>query len=422
MADFLDKYRKQSNSVKDNDTDFLDKYRSEQQPEQSAGSGNLISQFNPESFKGFMKGGRSMVSEMPTGIKEGILQAYNAIRNKPYEPSEMPKDEWASTGRSVGKAATPLAIGAGLAELPFAAAVPAGLAIGAATTPGDVPSRAIGAMEQAAIPIIPKVASKVLKGLPKVIETMMAKLDPIKRAEEVQHGHDVLKYDAQKLFNKVGYQAEKRGANLLPVTQDILDKSKKFLPESDEVNTLIEKVKTGNYQALRDLQTELGNEGANYSASSLPSDRNRAKEIFKFRDDINNKIYNHLKDAGHEDLANDLNIARNKYKKLNEIYYSHQTIAKMTKPKSRLIPKNPMNTFSQNSNEMKLLRKTHPELQKELELSQDKKKLSGVLKKAGYTGLGFGALDVGWKGYGLLRDLLSSKHTESGNYNESGES
>jgi hypothetical protein len=417
MANFLDKYRQQSAQIEPENSDFLGKYRAEQESPQAQNTQkNLISPFSPEAFKSFMQGGRSMASEMPTGLKEGVLQAVNAVRNKPYEPSEMPQDEWAATGRTAGKAATPLAIGAGLAQLPFGAAIPAGLAIGAATTPGDVPSRAMGALEQAAVPAIPKIASKVLKGLPKIWETLSSELNPVKRAEEVQLGHDVLKYDASKLFNKVGAQAAKRGANLLPVDDDLISKATKFLPESDEVTSLIERVKTGDYQALRNLQTELGDAGANYKASSLPSDRERGKEIFKFRDSINNKIYNHLKNAGHEDLANDLNLAREKYKKLNDVYYSHPSIAKMTKPKSRLIPKNPMNLFSENSNEMKLLIKNHPEIKKELDLTAEKKRLSEVLKKAGYTGLGFGAIGEGFKAYDTLKKLLTPSGDQSSNY------
>ncbi len=254
----------------------------------------------------------------------------------------------------------------------------------------------------------PGLIEKGAKGFYKGIKSLFNQPNAKQVANEVQHGHDVLKYNAEKLFNKVGAKAEERGANLLPVNNKIIEKATQYLPDSEEVRDLISRVKTGDYHALRELQTELGQVGSDYKFSSLPSDKARSRDIFKFRESINDAIHNHLENLGHKDLSNDLYKARESWKKLNDVYYQHPTIAKMVKPKSRKIPNNILNVLSEDSNEMKAIREHHPEVAKAIDNHMTSKEFMKVLKGSGKVGLGIGGVAGGLYGANALKDMVSS--------------
>ncbi len=251
----------------------------------------------------------------------------------------------------------------------------------------------------------------------------MTKLDPRETAVGIQKAHDALENEASHLYNMVKSEAKNRGINSIPVNPVEIEKFKDYLPKTREYQSLVDRAKSGDYDSIHKLQSDIWKEAKERSMSKAYAERHSGKELFEKREDLNDLIHKHFEDTGHKDLSQELEKGRGLWKNLKETYYSHPQIAKMVERESRKIPKNPLALFSEDSEKMRKLIKAHPEIKKDLDLASEKKKLFGALKNAGYTGI-VGAGITGTVGtYKMLKNILSGPPGESGseNYNESGE-
>lgn len=253
---------------------------------------------------------------------------------------------------------------------------------------------AVGALPLVAKPVI--AAAKGLVNLPKAF----TKINPKEIASAVQQSHDVLENSAVKLFDKVESEVVQRGSGVstIPVNPTIISDIEKYLPKTRASKDLIDKLKTGDYSAVRKAQSELWHRGNSKKSSILPSDRDIGEEMLDLRDQLNQGVEQHFKRTGNDDLNKILNNAKDLYKNLKETYYSHPTIGKLVGRETRKVPKNIMSVLSEDSKPMARVRKeTHPIVSKKVKAYEDKKRAQGTLKNLGIASMigspiGLGAL------------------------------
>lgn len=196
----------------------------------------------------------------------------------------------------------------------------------------------------------------------------------------IQIGHDKLLSQSQDIYNLVGDEVKNAGFKRIPITESFIDKSRKYLPKTDAVNSLIERAKTGDYEAVRDLQSDLGSEGSGYISSKTKAENHKGREALELREKINNEMYKYFEDHGREDLSKLLKDANGKYKKLNKVYHEKSpVISKLVHKEKREIPKNIFNVIERESVPMNRLLKQHPEVKKILDTHKKINKIKSGL-------------------------------------------
>lgn len=182
-------------------------------------------------------------------------------------------------------------------------------------------------------------------------------------SKSIQNYHDSLSNMASQGFQDVSNGVAQRGIQTVPIENDILDqiKDNKYFPNTPKFNSLINDARGGDYNSLRDLQSELWNKGTKGVKSQSIADQNQGEEMLDTRDKINDAISNHLVSTGNDDLNNTLNQSRYGYQKLRDIFYNknlNPTIRDLVDPDVRLMPeKNALiNALKENSKPMNELK------------------------------------------------------------------
>lgn len=260
-----------------------------------------------------------------------------------------------------------------LEELISAGTMSPGMAMGRAAIKG-LPSE-----------VLPAIGKKLAK-LPEVLKVMKAKLDPRKPVKAVQEGHDVLHSKAVSKFQNVENEVANRNVPKFNISPNDIDTATQYMAKTKANAKLISDAKSGDYKALRQLQSDLGQEAERLKSSDSFAERNLGKEMFDQRQSLNDTMKNHLETSGHKDLADQLKEANDLWTKKHDLYYDHNVIGKMVNPKTRKVPKNPMNVFTEDSEQMKKLIAEHPEISEEINLMNYKKNIANTLKKYGKRG------------------------------------
>jgi phage gp46-like protein len=250
---------------------------------------------------------------------------------------------------------------------------------------------------------------KVLGTFGRGIKSALTKINPKELLAEVQGGHDKLMQHSSDIYNFVKDEVKPRGVGKIDVKPEILDEAYQHLPKTRANQKLIESAKTGDYDALHQLQSDLGKQGRQASASDSFAERNLGQEIHDTRNKINESIIERFKDYGHEDLAKLLEEAKGKYKKMKELYYSHPRIAQLVEKGLRKEPANAMNMFSEVSDPMKAILQEHPNIGNALETQRTAKDFFNKLKLAKKGAIGLGATGIGVSGSKTLIDMLTGK-------------
>lgn len=196
--------------------------------------------------------------------------------------------------------------------------------------------------------------------------------------------HDVLENKASEGFKKVSEEVNKRGITQVPIENEMIESLREYFPKTKVANKLIEDAKSGNYNALRKMQSDLYQSGKKNLGSDFEADRMKGAEMFEKREDINQAISNHLQKTGHEDLNEILNKARNDYRTLQQIYYNpnmNNAIVNMVNKDYRKIPKNLVDVLSEESNPMQALKNFHGGLENALKKYTTRGKVTSALKK-----------------------------------------
>jgi hypothetical protein len=339
--------------------------------------------------------------ELIPGIKEGFQESAGAIPGiGQYAPKfgqqpPVTNESTRNIGRFIGGAAPFAAIAAPIAATGGALGIPAGIAeiggmgaAGALTTPGNLFERGIGAAKGA----VAGSAGKLLTKLPEVSKVLFSKVNPKEWVYGIQKAHDTAMKRAGDIYDFIKSEVKPRGVSNINIPTNILKEASDYLPKTRSSKQLIENAKTGDYEALHQLQSDLGKKGSENLSGDTYADRNMGEQMMDVRDKINEAIRSKFKAHGHEDLAKLLDEANKKYKSLKDIYYSHPTVGKIVHPNIRKVPKNPEKVFQEESKSMEKLLQAHPEIVEGMKLSSTKQKIMKQLKRLGYTGLGLEAL------------------------------
>lgn len=336
--------------------------------------------------------------QITPGMKEGFQESLSAIPGigkympTPTPQAPVPSEEGASTFRNVGRIAggapviaglaAPMAMGGEALGIPAAISEigSAGVA-GGLTTPGDLFHRAIGAVESAA----PVGAGKALLKLPEVMKTLTSKVNPKEWPYAVQKAHDFLESKAKDIYNFVKGEAQPRGVGNLELDKDLFNEIKELpISSSKEFKDLVSRAEKGDYEALRDLQSEIGSYGSEIKGSSLASERYTGRSILNLRKRFNEDMYKKMEERGAGDLAKMLKEANEHYTNMHEIYHQVPSIKKIvSKEKGRIIPKNPISALSEESDRIKPFLSAHPEIGEGLKLHANKKEIMKSLKNIG---------------------------------------
>lgn len=236
-------------------------------------------------------------------------------------------------------------------------------------------------------------------------------INPEKVARSIQKSHDTLNTEAGDIFSDVGKKAYQRNVSMVPLRQDLVSDiaDHPLIPKTAKMKEVLNKAYSGDYNGLRDLQSELWQRATKASRSPLVSEANAAEELFDLRDEVNKSISNHFHRTGHGDLAHSLEMGREKYKLLKDTYYSRKTpnaIKNLVDSENRKMPKNIMNVLSQESKPMSRIKKENPYAARKSEQYESKQNAINTLKNlglggavvGGLSGLGYGAK----KGYDYL--------------------
>lgn len=230
-----------------------------------------------------------------------------------------------------------------------------------------------------------KKSDELLRALPalygggKLVGAGINKVKPHFKAPDLQESIrttqskvNALTEKSGKIFDHIEDTLEKEGKNVISVDKDLIEKAKSML--SNKFNNIIEQAKTGDYKALRKLQSSLGAKERKGLASKNLGDIDQAENIGVVRDAINETIQKHLETNGFEDLAKALNKNRNDYAQIQKTYFSTPQLAKVF-GKSQKVPKNPKTLLTEESVEMKRFMSNHPEVKEALTkaLKHDKK-------------------------------------------------
>lgn len=177
------------------------------------------------------------------------------------------------------------------------------------------------------------------KLLPHVVSSFLGE-SPGEIGSAIQQSHDALENKAVQGFDSVSNAVNQRGIAQVPINLNLMTKAGSYLPNTDAASNLFSKASTGDYNALRNLQTELWKRATKRAVSDLPSENDLAEEMFETRDKINEAITNHLINTGNDDLANALNESRKQYAILRDTFYNKnlpRTIPKLVDENTREI-------------------------------------------------------------------------------------
>jgi hypothetical protein len=214
-------------------------------------------------------------------------------------------------------------------------------------------------------------------------------INPKSTAKNIQYAHDILENQAVKGFNDVSDEVNKREINQIPIDESIIENARGYYPKTKQANSLINQAKTGNYNSLRKLQSDLWTRGTKLIGSDSDIDIMKGEEMLDIRDDINNEISNHLIGTGNEDLNSLLNQSRNDFYKLRDIYYSpyiDKRITKLVNPNIRKIPNNIMDIISEDSKPMQKFRDFHSGIENDISGYNAQQNALNIMKKLGLIG------------------------------------
>ena len=203
--------------------------------------------------------------------------------------------------------------------------------------------------------------------------------------------------DVGNVLNNIEGAVKNKGISKVKIDNDIIENAQTYLSKTKANKDLLEKARTGDFEALRKLQADLRTKGEKRLAADTQAENDLGEVMLETRGMINESIENHLLNNGAEDLAKSLNEARNIYREIQETYFSSPALARVF-GKSQKVPRNIKTFLQEDSTEMNRLKEAHPEIEKALSKAlketQRKKSLKTVGKIAG-TGLTAGAAMMG---------------------------
>lgn len=214
----------------------------------------------------------------------------------------------------------------------------------------------------------------------KAISKGVSKIKPESPYHFIQKAYDVKEKGLSDIFSNVSKEANQ--ANIkIDLPRNLINEIKKSGPKTDKFNTFVDKSKSGDYDSLRKLQSELFTRGKSYSRSQLASENDFGAHLFEQRAKLNDAIIKSLEKSGRKDLAEKLTEAKHGWKNLEDLYHSNPTISKLVGDE-REVPFT-FTPLRKESKYMKKLKEEHPEIQKKLKFIRRSKQVGALLSGIG---------------------------------------
>jgi superoxide dismutase len=225
--------------------------------------------------------------------------------------------------------------------------------------------------------------AKMLPSTTKAITSGIKEVLPQNAYKFIQRAYDAKENNLSNSFNEIAKAAESEGVKV-KLPKKLIENIIEAGPKTERFKTFVDKAKTGDYKALRKLQTELFHRGKRNSKSILGSDQDLGEILFEQRDKINNEIMKALHKSKQPELAQQLSDTRAGWKQLEETYHKNPTISKLV-GEEREVPftYKPLRKESASINRLK---EEHPQIQRKLRNSAIMKAL-GTSAAAGAYGL-----------------------------------
>lgn len=272
----------------------------------------------------------------------------------------------------------------------------------------DQPINTLSGLEQTAGQLFggAKPTGQFIKGLVSPLTNAFLDVNPEATAQGIQKTHDLLKESAGKLFKDVESEAVNRGINVLPIDPAFIRSLTKYLPKTDIIKDMLTKSTSGDYSALRKLQSELFERGSKAKAHDLTSENIKGEEMLSKRDQLNKFMSDYFKNTGHKDLSDMLSEARFKYKNLMDTYYDKLLPVSVRKlvGKARQIPKDIVNALSVDSDPMNKLKQANPFIEEMLNKSILK---NNAIQRLKNLGIGGGLFGGAVEAYNVANKLLN---------------
>ena len=249
------------------------------------------------------------------------------------------------------------------------------------------------------------VAPKVIGGTiaaGKYAKDAFRKIDPKKMISKLQSSHDVLENESSKLYNFVKDEVKFRGIKDVPISSNLIDQVEYYLPRTKQNIALIKKARSGDYDAIHTMQSDLGKRGQKMKSSTLGADRDQGELMLDLRQEINNNTHDFFEKTMNYDLSDALGLARDKFKELKDIYYGYNPITRVV-GELRKLPKNPMTLLGEDSAPIKKLLNEHPDIKRDVETYLKRQKSLTKVKQVGKFGFTIGGLGLGGK---AIKDLF----------------
>ncbi len=330
---------------------------------------------------------KGITESFPSTLKSGVNALAEPFGGQPFEEQpEQPTTNWPEyLGRLTGKAggygllAAPIA-GAAQAAIPglLGASIGSGLA-GGALTKGGIRERLTDALLSSALPGIAKGAGAALR----IGKSALSSVKPRHAADIIQSEHDLAHAAAVEPLKFASKQAKERGISSVPINKSVIKASKDVLPKTRSYRDLINKAKSGDYDALRELSSDLGSHARSLEKADTHADRNLGKLAEEARQDVNQSIYKHFNDTGHKDLAESIQEGMHKYKNYMELFHKNKTISQLV-GKEKVVPENLIHQVGKDTAYHQKLREAIPELNKVLKKQKDRELLNKLGKHIGY--------------------------------------
>lgn len=104
-----------------------------------------------------------------------------------------------------------------------------------------------------------------------------------------------------------------RGATKLNISNDILKDAKQYLPKDEPTKKLLSKAKSGDYDALFTLQSDLRKRGSALQRSFSGAERNHGFDAQNLRQRLLNGMKDSIRTQGHGDLADLMHLGQKRY-------------------------------------------------------------------------------------------------------------
>ncbi len=129
--------------------------------------------------------------------------------------------------------------------------------------------------------------------------------------------------DAKKMAKEAGIKHLDINPEMIQEASNFL-KDSKYYSSQKALDDLSEKAKSGDYDALFTLQSDMEKASRNLTNSAIGSDRNQGRAGYALRQNLLDKFRGSLKEAGHEKIANKMKKGQKKYRQyhwLDENFY-----------------------------------------------------------------------------------------------------